>query len=526
MNSTADFGRRSFEPSRLVLAAALSLGGLLLVLAIRSLGWRMNQDAPTLFYGAYLAQVHGLVPYRDFFELNGPGAHLAYAAFGALAGHAGGLPLRLLDLAWLAALLALGGCLVRPFGPMAGAAAGALGGLLYLGGGDYWSLQREAVLLLPVLAAYALAARAGGRAPLLVVAGLALGAAGAVKPQVLVLGLPLLVTGLPVGRLGAEELFPATEPVGWRAIGRAAVALATGVALAWGAVAAWLAAVGALTPFLEMAREYWPLYNSLTGRPYRALSGHEHVAVAALGTVTRLWSRYGAWGLLALAGARLAWVGADPGQRRTLAQLGGLALAALLLPGIAVKFWSYHWLPFGFAAMLLVAAGVGAAAHGPAARRWCGLALLGAAAASLPTEGWRNSPRGAPLLDRVDAVVAALSPRLAAGDRVQPLDRSGAALHAMLLLEARIATPYLEDTVFYHHAERPWVVRQRQLFVAALRASPPRYVIDLDEPGWAEHPDSGRPYPALGVLLAERYQVLARFEGGTVLARRASPGQE
>ncbi len=91
-------------------ASALAVG-----LAGASLARPMFEDQAVMSYLGYLVDRVGLVPYRDFFDMNTPGAYVANVVVGRLADYteAGA---RLVDLGWLAVLLAVTVALMRPFG--------------------------------------------------------------------------------------------------------------------------------------------------------------------------------------------------------------------------------------------------------------------------------------------------------------------------------------------------------------------------------------------------------------------------
>jgi hypothetical protein len=48
----------------------IPLGILLFAVAIASLRWRMEHDAPVLFYLARLMDQYHYIPYKDFFDIN------------------------------------------------------------------------------------------------------------------------------------------------------------------------------------------------------------------------------------------------------------------------------------------------------------------------------------------------------------------------------------------------------------------------------------------------------------------------
>lgn len=509
-----DTGRAGAARPRIETALLGALALALALTAALSLGWRPNGDAAIMLYAATLANEADRVVYRDVFDMNAPGAHLGYRAVAALAG-TGDLALRVADLVLLAAVLLATALALRPFGRRAAWAGAILAGLLYLGWGDSVSLQRELLLLLPVSATLALVHGRGWRerpegppAGLAFLAGACAGAASAVKPQG-ALVLLVIAAALPAGRPRGERPF------------RPAAGALAGFAAVWACVLGWLWTTGALSSFVDVVLQYWPLYDTLTGRPYRVVSGWSRLAHVAGGTLRGLAGPRALWVLAALGGAW--WVGPREGTSTGASRRPLLALAfvTLLFPGLAGKFWAYHWLPFGYAAMLLASLALSDSSRGARWPRLAGTAVLAVAALGLPSKAWRPDPRREAELARVDRLALFFARNLGPGDTVQPLDWTGTALHAMLRARVRVATPFLEDVHFYHHASSPYVRRLRASLVEDLRRARPRFVVEVDEPGWAPSADSRRPFPELRDLLEQEYRVRERDAGYVIHERRA-----
>jgi hypothetical protein len=120
----------------------------------------------------------------------------------------------------------------------------------------------------------------------------------------------------------------------------------------------------------------------------------------------------------------------------------------------------------------------------------------------------------------VDEIASYLRAHLAPGDTVQPLDWTGGAVHAMLIARAPIATPFVYDFYFYHHVSNPFIQRLRARFMAAMRAAPPRFVIQIEtQKPWPGGADTTREFPELQALLATDYTVASRGDGYQILER-------
>jgi hypothetical protein len=501
---------------RMETAVLIVLSVALAATAFRSLSWRLNGDEAVMLYAALLQRDFGLTLYRDIFDMNAPGAHAVYRCIVALAGNRD-TALRLLDLGLVLALSASTAWALRPFGRRAAWAAAVLPALLYLGSGDTLSLQREFFVLLPI--AWLLWALTrpgplrrvvGPSLPAALLAGVCVGAASAIKPQAGLLALVILPAAFDLRH-------------DWSRLLRLCAAAGTGLAIVWAFVAGWLWCTGALAPFAEMASRYWPLYDALTGRPYGVVSGWERVIYLAGGYANDLAGRRAFWVLAAVAG--LVWfrATADAERARAARPIVALAAVTLLFPGVGGKFWEYHWLPFGYALMVLTSL---ALADGVFRPRWRGapVAILLIAALGLPLRAWTDLPtRRNDELTRVDRFAAYLAGHLREGDTVQPLDWTGTALHAMLLERARVATPFLEDVHFYHHADDPYVQGLKDSLMRRLESARPRFILQVDQRGWVPAPDSRHPFPELGVLLSRDYEISADGPDWIIYERRTRP---
>ena len=167
---------------KLILAASAAVA---LYLGWRSWGWPLIHDAPLMHYIAWL-MAQGAVPYRDIFDMNGPGVYLLHLGVITLFGE-GDRAWRLFDLAWLALTAgALFGFSRRMGDVCSGLGAALLFILYHLSGGAWRAGQRDFLLaLFLVLAAWG-AARAwesGGALLPLLWGGLAAGAGIMIKPH-------------------------------------------------------------------------------------------------------------------------------------------------------------------------------------------------------------------------------------------------------------------------------------------------------------------------------------------------------
>ena len=143
-------GSPEFADRFLVLArrAALgALGALAAAFAVVAVRWQLQHDAPILLYMGFLIDRYHAVPYRDFFDMNLPGAYLFFTTVWRVFQDSDPL-LHALDLVWMIAIVAITWRALRPVIGHAGLLAGTLFATFYwrLGPTDTW--QREYLLVL------------------------------------------------------------------------------------------------------------------------------------------------------------------------------------------------------------------------------------------------------------------------------------------------------------------------------------------------------------------------------------------
>lgn len=477
----------------------IALGLVLLVGAARSLGWRAGGEAAWRLYNAQAEARGGLIPYRDIYDTAAPGALYLYGLFGALTGASDGLPVRLIDLAWLAGILALTWGWVRRIDPEAAWAAAALFGLCYLSFGQYAaSLQPGYLALLPLSAAMLFAAEGSKMRPLLrfALVGLMVGLAAVIQPAAAVAIVPLGV-----------YLWPELRRQG-RLIGAAL----GGVIAPALVLAAVMAATGALGPYLAILTGRAAAGTHITN-DLRVVGGADWAlyatqSLAALGRQT-LWLAPAAAGLL------LAFSVARPPEaaRRAVVLALGMAVVFALLPALAGQFEPGNWLPMLY--FLAVLSGLCLLPVIDPAAGWF-LRVFPAALLILVLflrrdAAWdlvAGDPPAAPADGQVDAMAAYLRGRLQPGDRVQPLDWGGGAAQAMLLAGAQPATRFTSDQVFLRDPGSDSVKALRAGLIDGLTARPPRFVLYVA--GYRFTGDGANvatDFPELSALLGSQYRL-------------------
>lgn len=505
---------------RLVRGILAALTMLLILIAVFSLQWRMVHDTPVMLYLSFLIDRFHEVPYRDFFDENAPGVYLTYYIVGRVFGYSD-LGFRCADMLYLAAILAATWLWVKGIDRRAGWCGALLFGLVYLGRGPVLSFQKDYVILLPTALALLVSSRprfnAAVRSALI---GFLFGACALVKPQAAI-GLPLVLAFMVFD--GGGDGRGGFRGAG-RLIGAASSALA-GFAVPLAAAVLYLWRNGALGSFIDIARNYWPLYHELTG--YKAIArGYPRM-------------QYLFWNYTLLGGGRIWLVPAAIGtgislirsgltvsQRRQVALLICLTVCYSLYVPLAGKFWPYHWLPFSYFIILLSSLCLipQPSARPVAIRIVPAIALILTAclAIHMPSDFVRQihgQPPEVPQGGRVDEIASYLRSHLRPGDKVQPIE--GCA-HAMLLAEAELATPIYYDTCFCHHLSSPYIQGLRSRFISDLATSKPRFITRVSHggPGWIG-PDTSAEFPELQSLIDSEYHAAARGRGYVIYERNA-----
>lgn len=466
-----------------------------------------------MLYSAFLVDRLQLVPYRDFFDNQMPGVYAANIAIGRLSQYSE-FGVRWVDLGALALLLGVTFGILRRFGSPAGWCAAIYVGVLYLASGEFLSLQREFLLLLPLSAATWVAiARPMPRAAKALTVGVLLGLVATIKPQA-TLAFAVLVVSIAFAP-GAHRRMKSVLAV--------VVLAALGFAVPLMIMFEYLRRHDALAAFWDMAVNYWPLYNALSGspRPHVILSG-----------AARLWYVLGhavTFGVhpglplsaAAVVGTWLVWPksSAVSEQRHTVITLAALAVTSWISVAVAGKFYAYHWLPFQYFAILLAAQGWPDLRAADRTGRVPIVILVVLLTVGVP---WRFGPFWRPFtfpFARVEEIATYLKTHLQPGDTVAPFDWTEGAAHALLLARAPLGVPFLYNFPLYHHVSSPYVQALRQRVLDRMSEAPPRFIVRVPQAPFAG-PDTSATFDALDHLVETDYERDVVGEGYEIWRRR------
>jgi hypothetical protein len=509
---------RGFD--RLAILGLLTLfSAVLLLLAVRTLPTRIAHDSPIMFYLAFLIEHFHVIPYRETFDMNMPGSYFLYAVLGRLTGYSD-LGIRLADMGLLLVLMTATWLTLRGISPLSAWAAAVIFPLFYLLEGPMVDLQREFLILVFLTVALAVLFRAKNPAAPLpnILMGLLLGICVTIKPQLaLVWVLFPLYQGQRIKDISGEALSekPALASV-WGAS-------AFGFLMPIVAMFVYLISVHALSAFMDVAHNYWPLYGALNGQNH-ALYGTARLKYLLINLLK--FSTNARWVPTALLGL---WVALTQGdllleQHRQVKMLAALAVYFTIYPVFSGQFWLYHALPMLYFAIVLTSLSLVPLSSAASVLRW--LSVLRVAAlvfvlllAASRLHHFRMDMH--PEEGRADQIAAYLRTHENPGDRVQPLDWTGGAVHALLMTRTRIATPFIYDFYFYHHVSNPYIQGLRQRFIQDLSAAPPRFIIQVvtDQKPWPTGQDTTREFPALQTILRTQYHPVQAQNGYILLER-------
>lgn len=440
-----------------------------IVFVVMTRHWPVVGDAALIRYCVFLIQ-HGWAPYRDFADINMPGAYLT-VAFGM---HLAGSP----DVSWrifdfgLVALAGVGYFMIaRPYSRFA--ALFATGMLLLVHGQDgvQQAGQRDLVIavLLVLAAAFLLEAVRQDRWIYLLPFGAAVGLSATIKPTAGPLGIVLLVMAAvwcagwwqssdaiitrDLSEAGGERPQLA-RLLRWTAIGIGAMAAPVAAMLLW------LERKHALGAWITTQRVLLPAYAMQERRPFGFTLSH---SISPLLPLVLLW-------LLCIALRGPAW----PRFERLLFATGAvLNLLALLAQGKALPYQRYPMLAF---LLPLIALDLTTAWRKRGVVRlvaWAGICcgcLVLAPLALMKVHRFVAKPQ------EFDAMLATDLRNLHAGNlsgRVQCLDTIQDCLPTLYTLRLLPATGTLGDVNLFGPSREAVLDPSRRRFLQELEAKPP-----------------------------------------------------
>lgn len=498
--------------NKFFLVIFIPLGALLVLLAVLSLKWRMIHDLPIMMYLAFLMDRFGYVPYRDFFDFNMPGTYLIHLFIGKIFRY-GDFGFRLFDLLYLGAILTTTWFWLKNINRKVAWCGVVLFGLVYLGYGPYMSMQREYLIILPVSAAILVSASFPrlSHAVRFFVVGFLFGLSATIKPQA-ALGFPLVFL-FQAGEIKKQDNGFLSVSGFSQILLSALVGFASPIVI----LLAYLWQAGALVYFFDMVRNYLPLYSSLSGG-HQTLFGFQRAQYLIKGFLSL--GSCDLWLMPAAIGIFISFFHSDhtPTQKRQVRLLIWLAVLYGIYPVFAGKFWTYHYLIFCYFVVLLSSLCFVEQRKGLHKLQRAFpvviilLVIFLRVISPLKIVERIRDLKEVPRIGRVDEIAGGLKSHVKPGTKVQPLDWTGGAVHAMLIAQAQIATPFVYDFHFYHHVSSEYIQNLRRRFLKDLTASNPRFIIQIrTAKPWVSGFDTTREFEELQNLLNANYSEV--FEG-------------
>ncbi|HCR72392.1 MAG TPA: hypothetical protein DIW23_13165 [Anaerolineae bacterium] len=461
----------------------------LIMQAIFSLQWQIAHDEAPLLYEAFLMQ-NGKIPYKDFFDFQMPGSYIIYYLLGTLSNF-GPLRIRILDVLILASIIFITYHALKKINKISALIAGILFGLKYLQGGPALSLQREYLILIFLSLVIFIALQENLSFNHRLILGFLFGLAASIKPHAAIGLIPIILFDLDSAWI--KKIFY----------------YALGFLIPVVAIILWLASTNALSPFFDIALNYWGLYSQINGELV-ILSSTERLSY-----ILNLVWRFGGHALWLIPATFAIYLN----QNKKTYLLASLTLCYAIYPAFTGQFFPYHYILFLYFIILLASLSIPNSqfptpdSRFPLSTLSSFLFLLTLFITIRPSQTFIRQLNNQPIVtssDRAIEIANFLEKNLQDGDVVQPLDWTGGTLLAMLETRTPIATEYVFDFYFYHHISNPYIQNLRNDFMNQLGESRPRYIIEVtsaDKP-WVGGDDTTRTkFPELQNFLDENYSI-------------------
>ena len=448
--------RRGLLPARLALAYRWAL--LLVILGCflycfnLSWHWHIVQDAAIMHYVVFLMD-HGMAPYRQIIDINGPGAYMSEWMVMHTFGE-GSLAWRMYDLFLVLGITSILAWLSLPRDWMAGAFAGLSLGVYHLGNGPNELGERDWTMLLLMLVGYAFLFLALRRRLVwpMVLFGLGFGSAAMIKPLVAPIPFVLLAAACVV-------LYRQRVPLP-RYIAAAFVGALPPVIAFFAFLFYWHAFHDFYTTFRDLVSFYVGFNNPPIGAVFgMALGGRYVMDILILALIISLWLRN--WVdhemfmlLLGVAFGFVIYMAQRKGFIYHRATFCAFAFLWISIQGYASINSPRRWRWLGSICVLLFLAGV--------FRHWVAYARITGA----------DESRVVLLEKQLDA----LGGRSLNGD-VQCVDMVQGCINTLYNMRLVQSTGFVSDFFLFRPQQLPIFETLRARFLADLEAHPPKALI-------------------------------------------------
>lgn len=461
------------------------------IAALISLKWRYMHDSPIMIYAGYLMS-EGYVPYKDFFDMNMPGTYFVMMVVGRIFGWSD-LAFRFFDLLCLASISISTFLWLHQKGKLTAIVAPIAFALWYLGSGPTMSLQREYLALVPFTAVLALSCSNNTSLSRIrtFLSGVLISFTMLIKPQFFLLSLPIIICLYIKVR---SDIFFIKK----------VILFFSGVLIPIIISVFFLYMTNGLKPFLDIVFNYLPLYSHMTGY-HTPISGINRIIYIINETFIGLENNYT---LIAELGLIILYMNK---RFKYLSQMIILLLvASFIYPAIAGQFWPYHWIPYHY--LVLCSASFIIIPISEINFKTIFLTFILFLFLFSLSFQFLSKYYGAIILPKngvPDQIAEFLNSHLKPGDKVQPLDWTGGAIHGMLIAHAPLATRFIYDFHFYHHISDPYIKNLRREFITELTSARPRFIINVfDNKPWPSGLNTSRDFPELQSFINNYYKVV------------------
>jgi len=515
-------------PARITRITIVLLSIYLFILAIFSLKWSILLDSPIMLYISFAMKNFDLIPYRDIFDFNMPGIYFFNWIYISIFG-TGDLGFRIGDLLYLGAIMITTQLLMKKFGYTMAWMASIIFGVAYLMNGPTVSMQREFVILLPIAVALYISTASIKLNDSIryALVGLMFGMVAAIRPHG-ALGFPVILIYMikdsqDSNRSGSFKKLSIIRLILYSLIG-----FIIPLAACW----IYLIITNSLSDFLDIARNYWPLYGHLTGG-HETIWGVEKSLYLIRGFLN--FGDYTLWFIPAAIGIYMSLnsSGLSSLLKRQVVLLIGLAVIYAIYPIFAGKFWPYHWLPMLYFAILLSSLCFAGERNQSSkfGRLFPIIIFLMALIPGIrPSDDMLhnlivpdNRPKNVDFMENYRAIEIAtfLKENADKNDLVQPLDWTGGAVHAILISKLKIATPFIYDFYFYHNISSPYIQHLRSRFINNLKDVRPKFIIQIStKKPWPYGFDTNQEFEELTDFIETAYQPVSKGIGYTIYSRK------
>ena len=475
----------------LVRLLLISLAFLLLVYSGFSIWWRMEHDIPLLNYAAFLINEHDFVIYKNIFETSMPGTFVFHIFYTKLFGYSD-FGYRFCDILLLT-ISAFGiYMLFKRTDKDTAIFACITWGICYLNFGETVGLQKDYVGLIPLIFASVLLMAENKTNPYFFFIGVLLACSFWVKPHLLAWFFPAFVYiyWWRKERLSFKQLFLFLS-------GFAAISLL---------IVSWLYSVGCLSEWLDLFFNYTPLHVQLNGT-HEVIPGWPEKIKYRVYELLDVFMYYPS-NLLYIAAFIWVFIKRDCFPQKNLVRFLLLSnVVFYLYPAVSGQFWIYHWVPFFFFSIMVMALIFYLARTQKKPTVPASLLMV---FVLLQIQGayYQITPNSSPKNGVVDGLATWIETNTLAGETIQPLDWSAGSIHAMLMTERIIATKFFYDYHFYHHVSEKKIQELRNTFIDEIKSGKPSYFFDMHRKPLVSGFDTTEEFQQLEDILQKEYTIV------------------